>query len=277
MKKLLALTLALVMLVAALVSCSGQDLKFGKEYVAADTQMNVLVQLNAKSVDVGIMDSVMANYYLTQDTTYANALALANITLAEEEYGIAARKGSGLIKAINAALVQLAKTGDLAKIAAKYGLQNDLLIDADTKIDALTDEEKVDFEYIVGKKKVVIGYTEFAPIAYKEDGVLTGFDIDLAKAVFELLNLEAEFVIINWNTKEAELESKSIDCIWNGMTINEERLAAMEISLPYLKNKQAVLVRKEDVAKYTTTEDMAEAIICAEKGSAGEDCCLNKD
>ena len=278
MKKLFALTLAALMLVGMLVSCSGQDLNFGKQYVAADTQMNVLVQLNAKSVDVGIMDSVMAGYYLSQDTTYANSLQLADdMTLAVEEYGIAARKGSALIKAINTALVALKADGTLDEIAARYGLENELLIDANTEITAPTEEELKDWNYIVNKGEVVVGYTEFAPIAYKEDGKLIGFDIDLAKAVFEMLELDVEFVIINWNTKEAELDGKNIDCIWNGMTITEERQAAMEISLPYLKNRQVALVRKEDAAKYVTTDDLDDAIICAEAGSAGEALCLKQE
>jgi len=56
------------------------------------------------------------------------------------------------------------------------------------------------------------------------------------------------------------------------MTITEERLAAMEISIPYLNNKQVAVIRKEDKEKYTTTESMSGAIMGAEAGSAGEAC-----
>ena len=273
MKKLFALTLAALMLVGMLVSCSGQDLNFGKQYVAADTQMNVLVQLNAKSADVGIMDSVMAGYYLSQDTTYANSLQLADdMTLAVEEYGIAARKGSALIKAINTALVALKADGTLDEIAKKYGLENELLIDADTEIAAPTEEELKDWNYIVNKGEVVVGYTEFAPIAYKEDGKLIGFDIELAKAVADVLDLDVKFELIDWSAKEAKLEAKAIDCIWNGMSITPEREEQMEISLPYLYNKQVAIIRVADKDKYTDKDSMARAIIGAEAGSAGEAC-----
>ena len=77
---------------------------------------------------------------------------------------------------------------------------------------------------------------------------LVGFDIDLARAVFEKLDIDVEFQIITWSQKEANLESKTIDCIWNGMTINEERLEMMEISLPYLVNQQVAIIRKADAS-----------------------------
>ena len=69
-----------------------------------------------------------------------------------------------------------------------------------------------------------------------KDDKLVGFDIELAKAVSEKLGVDVEFKLINWNTKEAELESKTIDCIWNGMTITAEREAEMEVSIPYMNN-----------------------------------------
>ena len=80
-----------------------------------------------------------------------------------------------------------------------------------------------------------------------------------------------EFKLIKWDSKEIELTAKTIDCIWNGMTINEERLEKMEMSIPYLNNTQVAVIRKADAAKYKTTADMADAIIGAEAGSAGED------
>ena len=84
--------------------------------------------------------------------------------------------------------------------------------------------------------------------------------------------MTVEFKEIEWNSKEALLSGKSIDCIWNGMTITEERLANMEISIPYLNNKQVAVIRVADKAKYTTKDSMSDAIIGAEAGSAGESC-----
>ena len=277
MKKILSLVLALVMMVSAmfvLSSCSQEKLNFGKEYRELSAQMDVLLQLNAKSIDVGVMDSIMAGYYMSQDTAYSNSLMIVeNLDLAVEQYGIAARKGSGLTKKINAALIDLAKEGVVETLAAKYGIASELCIDKNATVAELTESEKADWDYIKGEGKFIVGYTLFAPIAYKNDaGELIGFDIELAKAVAEKLDIEVEFKEIEWNSKESLLAGKSIDCIWNGMTITEERKANMEVSIPYLNNKQVAVIRQEDKAKYKTTDDMSAAIIGAEAGSAGEAC-----
>ncbi|NLM04924.1 MAG: transporter substrate-binding domain-containing protein, partial [Clostridiales bacterium] len=81
-----------------------------------------------------------------------------------------------------------------------------------------------DLSYVKGNGKLIIGYTDYAPMNYTdENGVFTGFDTELATIVTEKLGLEPEFVEINWDTKEVELNAKSIDCIWNGLTIDDER------------------------------------------------------
>lgn len=282
MKKILTLALALIMVmgcVFSFASCSSQKLKFGDSFSAIDSQVNVLMQLNAKSIDVGVMDSIMAGYYMSQDSTYANSLMIVeNLTLATEQYGIAARKGSGLAKMISAAIIELAKTGAVDTIAEKYGIKSELCVDTSISIAELTADEQTDWNYVRNNGKMIIGYTDFAPISYKDNnGVLVGFDVELAKAVCELLGIEAEFKLISWDAKESELNSKSIDCIWNGMTITEERKANMEITIPYLNNKQVAVIRKEDKDKYKTTEDMKDAIIGAESGSAGEECVVISD
>ena len=276
MKRIFALLLAVLMLTAsvlAFASCS-EKLNFGKEYKAAKDQMTVLLELNAKTIDVGVMDSVMAGYYMSQDSTYSTKLQIVkDLTLSTEQYGIAARKGSGLTKKINEALVKLAKNGTAAEIAAKYGVASELCIDTTYTVAAMTDTEKVDWDYIVGEGKMIVGYTNFAPISWKnDDGELVGFDVELAKAVAAELGLAVEFKLIDWNSKEATLEARTIDLIWNGMTITPERQAAMEVSIPYLNNKQVAVIRKEDDATYKTTADMADAIVGAEAGSAGEGC-----
>ena len=280
MKKILALALALLMMATCMISfasCGKQDLNFGKRFTPVEDQVGVLLQLNAKSIDVGVMDSVMAGYYMSQDTTYAeNLMIVPHLVLATEQYGIAARKGSAFAKAINLALVDLAKDGTVAEIATKYGLQNEICIDTTYTCDQPSDEEMADFNAIMERGKFIVGYTIFAPIAYEKDGQLVGFDIELAKAVAAWMQLEVEFKIINWNTKEAELQSGAIDCIWNGMTITAERQANMAVTIPYMNNKQVAVIRKADADKYKTTDDMAKAIIGAEDGSAGMSCVVKE-
>lgn len=99
---------------------------------------------------------------------------------------------------------------------------------------------------------------------------LVGFDIELATAVAQDLGVDVEFVQINWNTKENELESKNVDLLWNGMTINAEREAAWEISEPYMINEQVAIIRKADESKFDTLDKMlASNKWAAESGSAG--------
>ena len=273
MKKVVSLVLALIMCIFVFASCSKNDLQFGKEYRELSSQMDVLLQLNAGSIDVGVMDSIMAGYYMSKDTTYANSLMIVeDLELATEQYGIAARKGSGLIKKINGALIELANEGVVDALADKYGIKSELCIDKTIKVEELTEAEKADWEYISSRDEFIVGYTLFAPIAYEENGELIGFDIELARAVAAKLGLNVKFQEIEWSAKEALLDAKSIDCIWNGMTITEERLANMEISIPYLNNKQVAVIRKADKEIYTNTESMSKAIVGAEAGSAGESC-----
>lgn len=130
-------------------------------------------------------------------------------------------------------------------------------------------QDESDLSYVKENGKLIIGYTDYAPMNYTdESGTFTGFDTELATLVCEKLGLEPQFVEINWDTKEVELNAKSIDCIWNGLTINEERKATMEITQPYVKNAQVVIV-KEGTA-YESTASLIGKTVVAEQGSAGE-------
>ena len=126
-----------------------------------------------------------------------------------------------------------------------------------------------DLAYIQGKGKMTIGYTVYEPMNYTDaDGNFTGFDTELATAVCEKLGVEPDFVEINWDTKIVELDAKSIDCIWNGMTLTEDIMANTATTKAYAKNAQVVVV-KESTA-YTSTADLAGKTVVAEAGSAGE-------
>ena len=126
-----------------------------------------------------------------------------------------------------------------------------------------------DLDYIKGKGKMTIGYTVYEPMNYTDaDGNFTGFDTELATAVCAKLGVEPDFVEINWDTKIVELDAKSIDCIWNGMTLTDDIMANTATTKAYAKNAQVVVV-KEGTA-YTSTADLAGKTVVAEAGSAGE-------
>lgn len=112
-----------------------------------------------------------------------------------------------------------------------------------------------DLAYLQNKGKMTIGYTVYEPMNYTdESGTFTGFDTELATAVCEKLGLEPDFVEINWDTKETELAAKSIDCIWNGLTLTDDREANMACTKPYVKNAQVVVMKAD--ADYTSTADL---------------------
>ena len=126
-----------------------------------------------------------------------------------------------------------------------------------------------DLDYIKDKGKMVIGYTVYEPMNYTDaDGNFTGFDTELATAVCEKLGVEPEFVEINWDTKVVELDAKSIDCIWNGMTLTEDIMANTATTKAYAKNAQVVVVK--DGTDYSSTADLVGKTVVAEAGSAGE-------
>ena len=134
---------------------------------------------------------------------------------------------------------------------------------------ALSQTAGSDLDYIKGKGKMVIGYTVYEPMNYTDaDGNFTGFDTELATAVCAKLGVEPEFVEINWDTKVVELDAKSIDCIWNGMTLTEDIMANTATTKAYAKNAQVVVVK--DGTDYTSTADLADKTVVAEAGSAGE-------
>ena len=126
-----------------------------------------------------------------------------------------------------------------------------------------------DQAYIQGKGKMTIGYTVYEPMNYTDaDGNFTGFDTELATAVCEKLGVEPDFVEINWDTKIVELDAKSIDCIWNGMTLTDEIMANTACTKAYAKNAQVVVMKAD--ADYTSTADLVGKTVVAEAGSAGE-------
>ena len=131
--------------------------------------------------------------------------------------------------------------------------------------------EKVesDLAYVTEKGEMIIGITLFAPMDYEdENGELIGFDKELGDAVCEKLGITPKYQEINWDSKEVELNSKNIDCIWNGMCITEERKQNMSISEPYLMNSQAIVMKKDREAEIMANIDGIKLV--AEQGSTGE-------
>ncbi len=128
-----------------------------------------------------------------------------------------------------------------------------------------------DLAYVQDKGTLIVGITDFAPMDYKdENGEWIGFDADMAKAFAASLGVAVEFIEIDWDNKIFELNGKTIDCVWNGMTLTDEVLNAMSCSKPYCDNAQVVVVKSDAAANYQTKESLSELSFAVESGSAGQ-------
>ena len=113
----------------------------------------------------------------------------------------------------------------------------------------------------------IVGFdAEFPPYGYKDDsGNYVGFDLDLAKEVCERNNWTFKAQPIDWDAKDAELDSGSIDCIWNGFTING-RENDYTWSEPYIDNKQVIVVKSDSGIK--SLDDLAGKTVETQKDSS---------
>ncbi|MBR4831419.1 MAG: transporter substrate-binding domain-containing protein [Butyrivibrio sp.] len=128
-----------------------------------------------------------------------------------------------------------------------------------------------DLAYIKDKGTLIVGITDFAPMDYKDaSGEWIGFDADLAKKVGESMGVKVDFVEIDWDNKILELNNKSVDVIWNGMTLTDEVKNSMECTKPYLNNAQVVVVPADVADQYKDAASLSGLSFAVESGSAGE-------
>ena len=159
--------------------------------------------------------------------------------------------------------------GMAASLAACGSSASTAASTAESTVESTAAAGDSDLDYIKGKGKMTIGYTVYEPMNYTDaDGNFTGFDTELATAVCEKLGVEPEFVEINWDTKIVELDAKSIDCIWNGMTLTDDIQANTACTKAYAKNAQVVVMKAD--ADYSSTADLVGKTVVAEASSAGE-------
>ena len=128
-----------------------------------------------------------------------------------------------------------------------------------------------DLTYIQDKGELIIGVTQYEPMNYlNENGEWAGFDTEFAQAACKKLGVTAVFQEIDWDNKILELNSKSIDCVWNGMTLTDEVLNAMTCSQPYINNAQVIVMKADEIENYNTVASLSDLSFAAEAGSAGE-------
>ena len=136
---------------------------------------------------------------------------------------------------------------------------------------------QTDLEYVKEKGTLIVGITDFAPMDYTdENGNWVGFDAELATAFAESIGVEVKFEEIEWGNKILEVQGKSIDCVWNGMTLTSEVTKGMDCSNAYCNNVQVVIVPASEADKYQTIDDLSKLKFAVESGSAGEAEALEK-
>jgi len=140
-----------------------------------------------------------------------------------------------------------------------------------------TKEEGDSLERILNKGSLILGLDDsFPPMGFRnENNEIVGFDIDVAKEVSKRLGVELVLQPISWTAKEQELNSYNIDCIWNGMSVNEERQKAMCLSLPYLKNSMSFVVKEN--SNISRLEDLKGKRIGDQSGSTAEEILRESD
>jgi len=200
---------------------------------------------------------VFAGCGKTEDTP--EGLVILEEALAPEEYGIGFRKGDALCEQVNAALKVLKANGTAADIATKwFGSDITTIVADENALDGVAVEEG---------RTLILGLDDaFPPMGYRDgNNNIVGFDIDLAQAVCSYLGWELTLQPISWDAKEMELNSGNIDCIWNGMSLDEDRMAAMSCTEPYLANEQVLVVRAD--SGYSTLSDLSGKTIALQKES----------
>lgn len=136
---------------------------------------------------------------------------------------------------------------------------------------ACAKKPSTDSEALKAKGKIVVGITDFAPMDYRDEkGNWTGFDAELATAVFAKMGMTAEFTEIDWDNKIMELDAGSIDCVWNGMTLTDEVKNSMSCTKPYVLNAQVVVMPADKITDGMTSDSVADLSFAVEAGSAGD-------
>lgn len=140
-----------------------------------------------------------------------------------------------------------------------------------SEAESTADASESDMDYVKGKGTLVVGITDFEPMDYKDaNGNWIGFDADMAAAFAESIGVKPEFVEIDWDNKILELDGKTVDCLWNGMTLTDEVKSAMSTSNAYCNNAQVVIVKSDVADKYQDEESLKDLTFAVEAGSAGE-------
>lgn len=162
-------------------------------------------------------------------------------SLANEEYVIGFRKTDTALKEeVNKVLSEMKADGSLGEISTKWFGSDVTTVPANYQKAEATDDS---LQKVLDKGQLVLGLDDsFPPMGYRDDDQnIVGFDIDVAEKVCEKLGVTLKPQPIKWSSKEVELDTGNVDCLWNGFTKSDERDEKMNLSVPYMTNRQVVV------------------------------------
>ena len=249
---------------SALAALTGEDASEENKALCAtfkDLQQvgdynSAFMNLESGAVNAICMDIGVANYEIE---SRGDKFMMLEDRLSSEEYGIGFKKGNTELRdKVQATLLDMLADGTFDEIAEKWGLEGSICLTADDEVQEETTADDNTF---------VVGFdAEFPPYGYKnDDGEYVGFDLDLAQEVCDRNGWILKKQPIEWNSKDMELNSGSISCIWNGFTMNG-REDAYTWTTPYVDNSQVVVVRKD--SGITQLTDLSGKVVAVQADSS---------
>ena len=217
---------------------------------------SAFMNLESGAVNAICMDIGVANYEIE---SRGDKFMMLEDRLSSEEYGIGFKKGNTELRdKVQATLLDMLADGTFDEITEKWGLEESICLTADDEVQEETAADDNTF---------VVGFdAEFPPYGYKnDDGEYVGFDLDLAQEVCDRNGWILKKQPIEWNSKDMELNSGSISCIWNGFTMNG-REDAYTWTTPYVDNSQVVVVRKD--SGITQLSDLSGKVVAVQADSS---------
>ena len=217
---------------------------------------SAFMNLESGAVNAICMDIGVANYEIE---SRGDKFMMLEDRLSSEEYGIGFKKGNTELRdKVQATLLDMLADGTFDEIAEKWGLEESICLTADDEVQEETTADDNTF---------VVGFdAEFPPYGYKnDDGEYVGFDLDLAQEICDRNGWILKKQPIEWNSKDMELNSGSISCIWNGFTMNG-REDAYTWTTPYVDNSQVVVVRKD--SGITQLTDLSGKVVAVQADSS---------
>lgn len=196
---------------------------------------------------------------------YGNLTVLETDLFESEEYGVAFRRGSDLARELDQMFASDFADGTATRVASVYGLTESLAATFTPGGSSVTDT--TDSDYVKEKGVLTVGVTVFDGMDYQDaEGNWIGFDADMANRFADRLGVEARFLEIDWDNKLTDLETKNIDCIWNGMTITPAIEKACEVTGSYMQNGQVLVIRS---GAFSSVSELVGRRVAVEGGSAG--------